>query len=104
MIDLKNTFKRSIESLPRTFRIEDPDYLPGIGRVALAFTVFSGIVFVFVMLYVFIRFSCNKCVGPTKLNQITKTYRNITWFLVIISFFGLIANYSTIIAYSVKMK
>jgi hypothetical protein len=104
MIDLKNSFKRSITSLPRTFRIEDPDYLPGIGQVALAFTIFSCIVLIFVILYVFLRFTCNKCVGPTKLSQITKSYRNITWFLVIVSFLGLIANYSTIIAYSVKMK
>jgi hypothetical protein len=82
MIKLKNSFKRSFATLPRTFSIEDPSYLPNIGKVALAFTVFAGVILFFIFLYIILRFCFNKCIGPVKMNQITRAYRNVTWFLL----------------------
>ncbi len=82
MIDLKESFKLSIKSLPKSFRIQDDDYYQQIFVVVKGFTIMALLVLGFIIFYLFLRFFCKKCVGPVKISHITKTYRNSTWFFL----------------------
>jgi hypothetical protein len=82
MIQLKESFKRSFPSLPKTFRIEDYDYLYSVGQVATAFIIFGLVILFFIILYLILRLGFKKCIGPVKASQVTKFYRNLTWFIL----------------------
>lgn len=82
MLVLKNSFKKSFKTLPQSFRVEDSKYITSIGQVTFAFSAFGFIILFLILIYIALRFCCKKCVGPIKINQITRTYRNITWVLM----------------------
>ena len=82
MIKLKESFKRTFQSLPKSFRIEDFDYIYSVGQVASAFIIFGLSILFFIILYLILRFGCKKCVGPVKASHVTRFYRNLTWFIL----------------------
>ena len=82
MIDLKESLKRSIEELPKTFRIQESEYFIKIAVITKGFTILAIIILVFLVIYLFLRFYSKKCVGPIKISHITKGYKNFTWILL----------------------
>jgi hypothetical protein len=50
------------------------------------------------------RFGFKKCAGPKKIKQVTKMYRNITWFIIINSSIITIVLFSVILNKSIKVK
>lgn len=82
MLIMKDSFQASLEVLPKSFQPEDESYIKHVAVIAIGFSVFAGIALVLIGLFLVLRFCCNKCVGPIKSSQVTRAYRNITWFLM----------------------
>ena len=82
MIDIKESLKYSFKELPKTFRIEDRQYIDAIWQASSGFVVLAVITLCFVFLYLFLRFFSKKCIGPVKVSHITRSYRNLTWIML----------------------
>ena len=82
MLKMKNSFQASLSFLPKSYMPESKEYLSKVSMIALVFLVLSGLFFVLIIIFLILRFCCNKCKGPVKTSQVTRAYRNITWFLM----------------------
>ncbi len=82
MIDLKNSFASSLTYLPEYFEPENPEYLQRVFQIMINFLYAVGVIGFLVLVYLVLRFCCKKCVGPVKMSQITRSYRNATWIIL----------------------
>lgn len=82
MLRMKNSFAAQIGLPPKTFRPEDLDYLTKVARIAIAFTIASFIILALIIAFCILRFGFKKCMGPIKMSQVTRSYRNITWIVM----------------------
>lgn len=79
---IKKSFQVSLPFLPQEFHPESKTYFDQINSILIGFLIVSGVITSLVFFYLVMRFCCNKCIGPIKSSQITKSYRNITWILM----------------------
>jgi len=82
MIDLKNSFASTLTYLPQHFEPENPEYLQRVFQIMVNFFYAVGAIGFLVLVYLVLRFCCKKCVGPVKMSQITRSYRNTTWIIL----------------------
>jgi hypothetical protein len=82
MINLKNSFAASLPYLPKHFTPEDLDYIVKVFQIMINFFYFVLAIGFLVLVYLILRFCCKKCVGPVKISQITRSYRNFTWIIL----------------------
>lgn len=80
-LEIKNTIERDdsiLKNLPKTLRIEDPDYYSGLLKINIVFFIFAGVILLLIFIYLLLRFCCKKCIGPVKNSQVTKSYKQTT--------------------------
>ena len=104
MIELKESFAASMSFLPKNFSPEMQSYWTSLDYVVYIFLGIGAFPFAFVLFYFIVRFWCKKCRGPEKASQVTKSYRNITWILFMITSFILICLLLSIVIYSSRGK
>jgi hypothetical protein len=85
---IKKSFQVSLPFLPQEFHPESKTYYDQINTILFGFLIVSGVVTLLVLTYLAMRFCCNKCIGPIKSSQITKSYRNLTWIFMSTYYFN----------------
>ena len=75
------------------FQVEHKNYEKAIISTGIIFYGLAIIVSGVIFLYFILRFGCKKCIGPQGLKQITRNYRNISWFLFSKFFFSKISHF-----------
>jgi hypothetical protein len=81
MIKLKNSFAISLGFLPKSFSPENPEYFKNVSQIVKLMSLIAGFFLALVIIFLVIRFGFKKCVGPTKVSQVNKNYRNTTWII-----------------------
>lgn len=104
MIKLKQSFAASMSFLPRNFSPEMESYWSSLDYVVYIFLGIGAFPFAFVIFYFIVRFWCKKCRGPEKASKVTKSYRNITWILFMITSAVLICLLLSIVILSSRGK
>lgn len=104
MIDLKQSFSASLDSVSVSFSPEKQSYWDGLNHITLVFFLLSLFPIAIIIIYLLLRFLCKKCSGPRKATDITRFYRNSTWVFMIISTIALFVLYTIILVYSVKIN
>ena len=85
IVELKRSFSSTMSYIPQSFSPEDDDYWDGLDYLQIVFVIIAIFPTIFIIFYIFMRFVLKKCTGPKKISQVNKMYRNITWFIMIIS-------------------
>ena len=85
IVVLKRSFSSTMSYIPQSFSPEDDDYWDGLNYLLIVFVIIAIFPIIFIIFYIFMRFVLKKCTGPKKISQVNKMYRNITWFIMIIS-------------------
>jgi len=85
IVELKRSFSSTMSYIPQSFSPEDDDYWDGLNYLLIIFVIIAIFPILFIIFYIFMRFVLKKCTGPKKISQVNKMYRNITWFIMIIS-------------------
>lgn len=83
IIKLKRSFSSTMSYIPQNFTPEKPKYWEELDYLLIVFVIIALFPFLFICFYLLMRFVFKKCTGPRKLKQVTKNYRNITWFIMI---------------------
>lgn len=90
MLKLKQSFQASLSFLPSSFQPQNSQYTVDVAKISIIFLAIGGVILLLIFIFLILRFCCKKCMGPIKASQITRTYRNFTWFVM--SKFYLIFN------------
>ncbi len=85
LLKQKASFQISLSFLPKAYKPESADYLKTVASIILVFCVIAAFSFVLFTIFLILRFCCKKCVGPIKASQVSRAYRNVTWFLMSIN-------------------
>ena len=85
IVDLKRSFSSTMSYIPHSFSPENDDYWAGIDTLLFVFIIISIFPTIFIIFYIFMRFVLKKCTGPKKTSQVNKMYRNLTWFIMLVS-------------------
>ena len=85
IVVLKRSFSGTMSYIPQSFSPEDDEYWDGLNYLLIVFVIIAIFPIIFIIFYIFMRFVLKKCTGPKKISQVNKMYRNITWFIMIIS-------------------
>ena len=103
MINLKRSFTSSTSFLPQSFSPENEEYWSQLKTLLIVFIVIAVFPTLFIIFYLIMRFIFKKCAGPKKISDVSKTYRNITWGLMIISTAITLILFSIILYKSIKV-
>ena len=85
IVVLKRSFSSTMSYIPQSFSPEDDEYWDGLNYLLIVFVIIAIFPIIFIIFYIFMRFVLKKCTGPKKISQVNKMYRNITWFIMIVS-------------------
>ena len=85
IVELKRSFASTMSYIPQSFKPETEEYWSGINTLLIIFIILAAFPTVFIIFYLIVRFICKKCTGPRKLSEVNKTYRNLTWLIMIVS-------------------
>lgn len=83
MIKLKRSFSSTTSYIPQNFTPEKSNYWEKLDFLVFVFVIIAILPFLIISFYLLLRFGCKKCRGPKKLKQVSKVYRNLTWFIMI---------------------
>ena len=97
IVDLKRSFSSTMSYIPQSFAPEKEEYWEKL-EYLLAFPA------AFIIFYLFVRFVLHKCTGPKKIKQVTKMYRNMTWFIMIVASLITIILFSIVLGRSIQVK
>ena len=103
MVTLKRSFSTTMSYVPQSFSPEKESYWHDLNVLVLIFILIAIVPFVCMIIYLILRFGCNKCVGPQKLSKVNKVYRNLTWALMILSSVAVTVLFLIIIIKSIKI-
>jgi len=70
----------------------------------LIFYGLGGFFIILIIIYMILRFGCGKCVGPTTMKEINRSFRNITWVLVVLALCGFVGVYAAILTFNIQLK
>ena len=104
MIDLKQSFTASLDSVSFTFTPEKQSYWNGLNHIIYVFFIISLFPIAIIIIYLLLRFLFKKCSGPTKESDITRFYRNSTWVLMILTTITLFILFTIILSDSIKIN
>ena len=85
VVQLKRSFTSTAPYIPQSFKPESEEYWGGLNTLLIIFIVIALFPTLFIIFYLIVRFICKKCTGPRKLSEVNKTYRNLTWLIMIVS-------------------
>ena len=103
-IDLKRSFSAALDKVYDSFSPEKDGYWDGLNYITFMFFVIALFPIGLIVIYLILRFLCNKCSGPRKATDITRFKRNCTWVTLIISTIAVFTLFTIILVYSVKIN
>ena len=104
IIDLKRSFSSTMSYIPQSFAPEKEEYWEKLEYLLVIFIIIAAFPAVFIIFYLFVRFVLHKCTGPKKIKQVTKMYRNMTWFIMIVASLITIILFSIVLGRSIQVK
>ncbi len=102
ILSLKRSFATTMSYIPQSFAPEKEDYWGALTYLVVIFVIIAIFPTIFVIFYLFMRFVLRKCVGPRKVSEVNKMYRNITWFIMIISTLVTVILFCIVLVKSIK--
>ncbi len=104
IIDLKRSFSSTMSYIPQSFAPEKEEYWEKLEYLLVIFIIIAAFPAAFIIFYLFVRFVLHKCTGPKKIKQVTKMYRNMTWFIMIVASLITIILFSIVLGRSIQVK
>jgi hypothetical protein len=104
IIDLKRSFSSTMSYIPQSFAPEKEQYWEKLEYLLVIFIIIAAFPAAFIIFYLFVRFVLHKCTGPKKIKQVTKMYRNMTWFIMIVASLITIILFSIVLGRSIQVK
>lgn len=104
IIDLKRSFSSTMSYIPQSFAPEKEEYWEKLEYLLVIFIIIAAFPAAFIIFYLFMRFVLHKCTGPKKIKQVTKMYRNMTWFIMIVASLITIILFSIVLGRSIQVK
>ena len=104
IIDLKRSFSSTMSYIPQSFAPEKEEYWEKLEYLLVIFIIIAAFPAAFIIFYLFVRFDLHKCTGPKKIKQVTKMYRNMTWFIMIVASLITIILFSIVLGRSIQVK
>ena len=104
IIDLKRSFSSTMSYIPQSFAPEKEEYWEKLEYLLVIFIIITAFPAAFIIFYLFVRFVLHKCTGPKKIKQVTKMYRNMTWFIMIVASLITIILFSIVLGRSIQVK
>ena len=104
MIQLKRSFSSTMDYIPQSFSPETETYWKQLNHLLIIFVIIAIFPLIFILFYLFMRFVLKKCAGPKKIKQVTKTYRNFTWIIMIVFSILTLILFSIVLARSEKVR
>ena len=104
MIELKQSFTASLNSVSASFTPEKQSYWDGLNHIIFVFFMLSLFPIAFIIIYLLLRFLFKKCSGPKEESDITRFYRNSTWVLIILSAITIFILFTIILSNSIKIN
>ena len=104
IIVLKRSFSSTMSYIPQSFSPEKEDYWKQLNFLLIVFAIIAAFPTIFIIFYFVMRFGFKKCAGPKKIKQVTKMYRNITWFIIIVSSIITIVLFSVVLNKSIRVR
>lgn len=102
ILSLKRSFATTMSYIPQSFAPEKEEYWGALTYLVVIFVIIAIFPTIFVIFYLFMRFVLRKCVGPRKVSEVNKMYRNITWFIMIISTLVTVILFCIVLVKSIK--
>ena len=102
ILSLKRSFATTMSYIPQSFAPEKEEYWDALTYLVVIFVIIAIFPTIFVLFYLFMRFVLRKCVGPRKVSEVNKMYRNITWFIMIISTLVTVILFCIVLVKSIK--
>ena len=104
IVDLKRSFSSTMSYIPQSFAPEKEEYWEKLEYLLVIFIIIAAFPAAFIIFYLFVRFDLHKCTGPKKIKQVTKMYRNMTWFIMIVASLITIILFSIVLGRSIQVK
>jgi hypothetical protein len=104
IIDLKRSFSSTMSYIPQSFAPEKEEYWEKLEYLLVIFIIIAAFPAAFIIFYLFVRFVLHKCTGPKKIKQVTKMYRNMTWFIMIVASLITIILFSIVLGRSIQVE
>lgn len=104
IVDLKRSFSSTMSYIPQSFAPEKEEYWEKLEYLLVIFIIIAAFPAAFIIFYLFVRFVLHKCTGPKKIKQVTKMYRNMTWFIMIVASLITIILFSIVLGRSIQVK
>lgn len=102
ILSLKRSFATTMSYIPQSFAPEKEEYWDALTYLVVIFVIIALFPTIFVIFYLIMRFVLRKCVGPRKVSEVNKMYRNITWFIMIISTLVTVILFCIVLVKSIK--
>ena len=102
ILSLKRSFATTMSYIPQSFAPEKEEYWDALTYLVVIFVIIAIFPTIFVLFYLFMRFVLRKCVGPRKVSEVNKMYRNITWFIMIVSTLVTVILFCIVLVKSIK--
>ena len=104
IVDLKRSFSSTMSYIPQSFAPEKEEYWEKLEYLLVIFIIIAAFPAAFIIFYLFVRFVLHKCTGPKKIKQVTKMYRNMTWFIMIVASLITLILFSIVLGRSIQVK
>ena len=104
MIQLKRSFSSTMDYIPQSFSPEKETYWEQLNHLLIIFVIIAIFPLIFILFYLFMRFVLKKCAGPKKIKQVTKSFRNFTWIIMIVFSILTLILFSIVLARSEKVR
>lgn len=103
IVYLKRSFSSTMTYIPQSFTPEREEYWNKLNFLVTIFIIIAMFPVVFIIFYIIVRFVFKKCTGPKKVSQVNKVYRNVTWFIMLVSTLVVVILFFIVLVKSVKV-
>ena len=103
IVYLKRSFSSTMTYIPQSFTPEREEYWNKLNFLVTIFIIIALFPVVFIIFYIIVRFVFRKCTGPKKVSQVNKFYRNLTWFIMLVSTLVVVILFLIVLVKSIKV-
>ena len=103
IVYLKRSFSSTMTYIPQSFTPEREEYWNKLNFLVTIFIIIAMFPVVFIIFYIIVRFVFRKCTGPKKVSQVNKVYRNVTWFIMLVSTLVVVILFFIVLVKSIKV-
>jgi hypothetical protein len=103
IVYLKRSFSSTMTYIPQSFTPEREEYWNKLNFLVTIFIIIALFPVVFIIFYIIVRFVFRKCTGPKKVSQVNKLYRNVTWFIMLVSTLVVVILFLIVLVKSIKV-